>query len=67
MPRRLVLLTAGEESAVGSVLREYQGGEVSGHKLHADLQALAQEHQGQTVAAEWQGPLGWMRFLWCQK
>jgi hypothetical protein len=66
-PRRLVLVAAGEESEVVAVLREYQGSEVSGAKLHADLQTLAQEHEGQTVAAEWLGPLGWTRFLWCRK
>jgi hypothetical protein len=66
-PRRLVLLTDGEESAVKQVLAEYRGAEISGNRLHADLQRLADEHRGWTVAAEWQGALGWTRFLWCRK
>jgi hypothetical protein len=66
-PRRLVLLADGEQSEVIAILREYRDSEVSGNKLHADLQTLALDHQGQTVAAEWPGPLGWTRFLWCRK
>lgn len=66
-PRRLVLLAGGDESESVTVLREYQGPEVSGTQVHADLQALAQEHHGRTIAAEWQGSLGWVRFLWCRK
>jgi hypothetical protein len=66
-PRRLVLLREGEQSEVESILVEYQGAEISGNKLHADLQRLAQEHAGRTIAAEWLGPLGWTRFLWCKK
>jgi hypothetical protein len=49
---------------VGEVLAEYQGAEVSGNRLHADIQRLAEEHAGRYVAAEWLGPLGWTRFLW---
>jgi hypothetical protein len=66
-PRRLVLLADGEDSAVREVLTEYRGAEVSGKRLHADLQRLAAEHSGRCVAAEWLGPLGWTRFLWCRK
>jgi hypothetical protein len=66
-PRRLVLLADGEDSAVREVLAEYRGAEVSGKRLHADLQRLAAEHGGRCVAAEWLGPLGWTRFLWCRK
>ncbi len=66
-PRRLVLLADGEDSAVLEVLAEYRGAEVSGKRLHADLQRLAAEHRGRCVAAEWLGPLGWTRFLWCRK
>lgn len=66
-PRRLVLLADGEDSAVKQVLAEYRGAEISGTRLHADLQRLADEHRGRTVAAEWQGALGWTRFLWCRK
>jgi hypothetical protein len=65
-PRRVVLLCEGEDSEVERVLREYHGAEVSGKRLHADLQRLANEHDGRYVAAEWLGPLGWTRFLWCR-
>jgi hypothetical protein len=63
-PRRVVLLCDGEDSEVAHVLLEYHGAEVSGKRLHADVQRLAEEHQGRCVAAEWLGSLGWTRFLW---
>jgi hypothetical protein len=66
-PRRLVLLRGGEDSEVAEVLAEYQGADVSGKRLHADLQRQAAGHPGQYVAAEWLGKLGWTRFLWCRK
>jgi hypothetical protein len=66
-PRRIVLLEGGEDSGVSQVLKEYAPAEVSGDRLHADVQKFAAEHAGQTVAAEWQGTLGWTRFLWCKK
>jgi hypothetical protein len=66
-PRRLVLLREGDQSEVERVLAEHAGNEISGTRLHAELQRLAGEHPGRCVAAEWQGPLGWTRFLWCRK
>ncbi len=66
-PRRVVLLRGGEDGEVEQVLREYQGAEVSGKRLHADVPRLAGEHRGCFVAAEWLGPLGWTRFLWCRR
>ena len=63
-PRRLVLLAGEPGGPVQEVLTEYQGAEVSGNRLHADLQRLSAEHAGRYVAAEWLGPLGWTRFLW---
>jgi hypothetical protein len=66
-PRRLVLLLDGEASEVWQVLAEYRGAEVSGGRLHADLQRFAAEHPGRCVAGEGLGPLGWTRFLWCRK
>jgi hypothetical protein len=66
-PRRLVLLGGGADSAVEQVLAEYQGADVSGKRLHTDLQRGAAEHPGRCVAAEWLGPLGWTRFLWCRQ
>jgi hypothetical protein len=65
--RRLVLLQGDNGSDVAEVLREYKGAEISGARLHRDLQQLAADHAGRTVAAEWMGPLGWTRFLWCRK
>jgi hypothetical protein len=66
-PRRVVLLESGADSAVAEVLAEYKGADVSGKRLHADVQRLAARHAGRHVAAEWLGPLGWTRFLWCRK
>jgi hypothetical protein len=66
-PRRVVLLRDGEESEAERVLLEYHGSEVSGKRLHADVQRLAAEHRGRCIAAEWLGPLGWTRFLWCRR
>jgi hypothetical protein len=66
-PRRLVLLHADEHSEVKQVLAEYRDNQVSGTRLHAELQRLATEHPGDCVAAEWHGVLGWTRFLWCRK
>ena len=66
-PRRLVLLADGEHSEVTQVLAEYEGADVSGKRLHADLQRLADEHRGRCVAGEWRGRLGWTRFLWCRR
>jgi hypothetical protein len=65
-PRRVVLLRDGEDSQAERILQEYHGTEVSGKRLHADVQRLASEHSGRYVAAEWLGPLGWTRFLWCK-
>ena len=41
VPRRLVLLADGEDSAVERVLAEYQGAEVSGNRVHEDVQRFA--------------------------
>jgi hypothetical protein len=67
VPRRIVLLAGAEDSEVAQVLREYSGAEVSGKRLHVDLQRFAAEYRGSQVAAEWLGTLGWTRFLWCRK
>jgi hypothetical protein len=66
-PRRLVLLAGAEDSEAEKVLAEYRGAEVTGKRLHAELQRHAEEHPGRLVAAEWAGPLGWTRFLWCRR
>ena len=64
-PRRLVLLKGDDHSEVEEVLVEYAPEQASGTKLHADLRKLAVERPGRRLAAEWLGPLGWTRFLWC--
>ena len=63
-PRRLVLLAGEPDGPAEAVLAEYQGADVSGNRLHTDIQRLAEQHPGRTVAAEWFGALGWTRFLW---
>jgi hypothetical protein len=67
VPRRIVLLEGEENSSVRQVLAEYQGERISGRRLHVDMQRLAAEHRGHLLAAEWLGPLGWTRFVWCRK
>lgn len=66
-PRRLVLLQGDDQSPIESTLKSLEGADVSGKRLHRDIQELAESHRGRTVAAEWLGPLGWSRFLWCRK
>jgi hypothetical protein len=66
-PRRLILLCEGEQSPAEAVLVEYHGKDIVGSRLHADLQRCAEEYPGRVVAAEWEGPLGWTRFMWCMK
>ena len=66
-PRRLVLLESDPQSAVAEVLAEFTPPDVRGSKVHAELQRLAGDHPGKLVAAEWLGPLGWTRFLWCRR
>jgi hypothetical protein len=66
-PRRLVLLKGGEHSAVERVLTEFTGAEGRGKDAHAAIETVAAQHAGKVVAAEWLGPRGWTRFLWCRK
>lgn len=66
-PRRVVLLCDGEDSEAERILQEYHGADVSGKRLHTDIQRLADIHRGRCVAAEWLGSLGWTRFLWCRR
>jgi hypothetical protein len=63
-PRRLVLLRGDEKSEIERVLAELPG-TTGGTKLHAEVRRLAREHPGRLVAAEWEGDLGWIRFMWC--
>jgi hypothetical protein len=66
-PRRIVRLEGDEQSEPVEVLAQYEGAEITGARLHTDLQRLAREHTGELLAAEWLGPLGWTRFLWCRR
>jgi hypothetical protein len=66
-PRRIVLLTDGEQSEAGDVLIEMHGPDISGKRLHGEIQTHAAAHPDCWVAAEWLGNLGWTRFLWCRK
>jgi hypothetical protein len=65
--RRIVLLTADERSEINEVLIELRGDEITGRRLHTEIQMQAAAHAGRWVAAEWQAHLGWTRFLWCRK
>jgi hypothetical protein len=67
VPRRVVLLASDQQSDVTEVLAEYKGSDVSGNRLHADVQRLATEHAGTWIAAEWLGSRGWNRYLWCRR
>jgi hypothetical protein len=67
IPRRIVLLMNGEQSAVSEILVEPNGHAITGNRMHAEIQIQAAAHPGKTVAAEWLGSLGWTRFLWCTK
>jgi hypothetical protein len=66
-PRRIVVVDGDEESEVRQVVAEYPASAIKGSRLHAELRRLAAESPGILVAAEWLGPLGWMRFLWCRR
>jgi hypothetical protein len=66
-PRRLVLLRGDESSEVERVLTEFTGSEGAGKDVHALIERVAGQHPGRRIAAEWLGPLGWSRFLWCRK
>jgi hypothetical protein len=65
-PRRLVLLNGTEDCEVRQVLAEYPAGAIKGSQVHAEVRRLAAEHPGVFVAAEWLGPIGWTRFVWCR-
>ncbi len=67
VPRRIVLLTGDEQSDAGDVLLELRGDDITGKRLHTNIQQHAAAHPGHWVAAEWLGNLGWTRFLWCKK
>jgi hypothetical protein len=64
IPRRIVRLKGDE---VAEVLATFEGPAVVGSKIHAEVQRLAAEHPGETIALEWLGNLGWQRYVTCTK
>ena len=67
IPRRIVRLSGDENSEAAEVLASFEGADVIGSKLHAELQRLATQHAGQIIALEWLGNLGWVRYVTCKK
>jgi hypothetical protein len=65
--RRIVLLAADDHSELERILVEYAAAEVHTANLDEDLERFANEYRGRTIAAEWEGPRGRVRFLWCCK
>jgi hypothetical protein len=66
-PRHIILLAGDDHSQAERVLIEYPAQEAHTANLSEDLQRFAEEYRGRTIAAEWQGPREWVRFLWCRK
>jgi hypothetical protein len=64
VPRRIVRLKGAD---VAEVLATFEGDAVVGSAIHAEVQRLAAQHPGETLALEWLGNLGWVRFLTCRK
>lgn len=67
IPRRIVRLKGDGKSEVKEVLATYEGGQVIGSKIHAELQNFAGKCPGETVAIEWLSNMGWVRFATCSK
>ncbi len=65
--RRIVRLKGDTKSEVQEVVATFEGDKVIGSKIQAELQTLAKKHAGETVALEWLGNMGWVRFVTCRK
>jgi hypothetical protein len=65
--RRIVRLKSDAESDVREVLATFEGTEIIGSKIHAEVQRLAAKYPGEVIALEWLGNMGWVRFLTCKK
>lgn len=65
--RRIVLLSGDNDSAVKTVLAEFDSAEGAKVDVHEKSRQLAAEHPGKCVAIEWQSGDGWVRFLWCRR
>lgn len=66
IPRRIVRLAGDDESEVEEVLAEFTEQQVVGSKMHAELQRFAHLMKDRTVALEWQGNMGWVRYATCR-
>ena len=66
-PRRIVLLREDERSDVRLVLAEFSGADVDAADFGTLLDQHAEQHAGKWVAVEWQGGLGWKRYLSCRR
>jgi len=67
IPRRIVRLKGDDQSEVKEVLESFEGNQAIGSKIHAELHKFAAKHPGKTVAIEWLGNMGWVRFATCRK
>jgi hypothetical protein len=67
IPRRIVRLKGDAESDVREVLQSFEGAAVIGSKIHAEVQRLAAQFQGEVIALEWLGNMGWVRYLTCSR
>lgn len=67
VPRRLIVLSGDEQSEMEQVLGEFTGLEARGKDIHAEIERQAAKIPGKIIAAEWQSPLGWIRFMTCKK
>jgi hypothetical protein len=67
IPRRIVRLKGDDKSEVNEVLATYEGSQTFGSKIHAELHNYATKHPGETVAIEWLGNMGWVRFATCRE
>ena len=67
IPRRIVRLAGDEKSDVKAVLATFEGDKVVGSTVHAELQKSAGTFPGETLALEWLGNMGWVRYVTCRK
>jgi hypothetical protein len=67
IPRRIVRLKGDAESKVREVLASFEGSEIVGSKIHAEVERFATQFPGEVIALEWLGNIGWVRFLTCKR
>ena len=66
-PQRIVLLAGDEQSAVKSVLEEYEGADLATVDVSEQARQFAAEHAGKCVAVEWWASQGWRRSFWSKQ